>query len=93
MESWMVSFGLALAGGIGIFAVLRSNVQRLAKVSDKIVDDITSIEKKMVQFSSMREVREEFVSKELFAQMQKHFDDRFKRVENGITKILTKLEK
>ena len=48
------------------------------------------------KFSSkptMEAVRSEFVSKELFKAMEKHFDMRFQNIENGLKKILDKLEK
>lgn len=55
-------------------------------------DDLTSLKEKISQAPTMKEVRAEFVSKELFLQMQKHIDEKFDRLENGIQKILTKLE-
>lgn len=93
METWMVSLGLALIGGISISAVLRSNVQRLSKSSENHDNDITSLKEKIMLMASIREVREEFVSKEMFSQMRKHFDDKFERLERGLNKILTKMEK
>lgn len=128
MENWMVSLGVALAGSVAMFAVLKANVKRLVKATDeqaenlvlinKFVnekrplldylskskkevvrrldnqrDDLTALKEKSGQSPSMRDVREEFVTKEIFRQMQNHFDDRFKRIEDGLSKILTKLEK
>ncbi len=89
----MVSFGLALVGGVSIFAVLRAKVQRLGETSEQIVDNLTLIKGQIVQLATMREVRQEFVSKEMFAQMQSHFDDKFNRLERGVNKILEKMEK
>ena len=42
---------------------------------------------------TMEQVRNEFVTKEMFKQMEKHIDEKFDKVENGIDKILSKLEK
>jgi hypothetical protein len=42
---------------------------------------------------TMEQVRAEFVSKEMFKQMEKHIDEKFDKLENGIDKILNKLEK
>jgi hypothetical protein len=41
----------------------------------------------------MKEVRDEFVSKEMFHQMQKHIDEKFDKLEMGLAKILDKLER
>ena len=40
----------------------------------------------------MKEVRDEFVTKELFLQMQKHMDERFDNIGTTLSKILDKLE-
>ena len=42
---------------------------------------------------TMEQVRNEFVTKEMFKQMEKHIDEKFDKLENGIDKILDKLEK
>lgn len=89
----MVSLGIAVITVIAVFAVLRANVQRLIKKSDDHTNDLTLIKNQMVKFASMKEVREEFVSREVFTQIQRHFDDKFKRLEGGVNKILEKLEK
>ena len=39
----------------------------------------------------MKEVRDDFVSKEMFRQMEKHIDEKFGKLELGITKILDRL--
>ena len=93
MESWMVSFGLAIISGIVMFTVLRANVQRLCAMSRDHANDIIKIKEQVGKLASIREVRQEFVSKEMFTQIRQHFDDEFKRLELGLNKILTKLEK
>lgn len=55
--------------------------------------DITKLKQEITQVPTMKEVREEFVSKEMFKQMEKHIDEKFDRVEVGLSKILEKLEK
>jgi hypothetical protein len=100
MESWMVSTVIALVAFVSTFAVLKTNVQRLNKVQDENLkkidnqhDDLIVLKEKISRAPNMRDVRTEFVSKEFLTQMQKNIDDKFERLESGINKILTKLEK
>lgn len=55
--------------------------------------DITELQQKITQTPTMTEVRNEFVTKEMFKQMEKHIDEKFDKLENGIEKILNKLDK
>lgn len=55
-------------------------------------ESLTSLKEKVGQAPSMKEVRDEFVTKELFMQMQKHMDEKFDHVDKGLAKILSKLE-
>jgi predicted RND superfamily exporter protein len=55
-------------------------------------ESITSLKEKVAQAPTMKEVRQEFVSKEMFNQMQKHIDEKFQMVQSGIQKILEKLD-
>ena len=71
----------------------------LSKSEDQIKDrldnqgnSIVSMQQQITQVPTMTEVRNEFVSKEMFKQMEKHIDEKFDRVENGIEKILEKLK-
>lgn len=55
--------------------------------------DIVSLQMQLKQTPTMKEVRLDFVSKEVFLQMEKHFDEKFDLLQAGIYKILDKLEK
>jgi phosphopantetheine adenylyltransferase len=75
-------------------------LDHLSKVENaygKKLDDhsnaLVEVKEKITQAPTMTEVRNEFVSKEMFKQMEKHIDEKFDKLENGIEKILTKLEK
>ena len=70
-----------------------SNVENLAfKKIDNHSNLLTSLREQIGQVPSMREVRDEFVTKELFLQMQKHMDEKFDHLDKGLGKILDKLE-
>jgi len=67
--------------------------QALTKKLDLHSENITKLNQQISQAPTMKEVRDEFVSKEMFHQMQKHIDEKFDKLEMGLTKILDKLEK
>jgi len=126
MESWMISLGIASAGVIGTFAVLRSKVfenielykkqderlytleifmnekapllEHLSKTENSIFTkldnygkDIVTLQQKISQAPSMKEVRDEFVTKEMYLQMKEHIDEKFTRLELGLSEILKEL--
>lgn len=55
--------------------------------------ELVEVKTKLGQAPTMKEVREEFVSKEVFLQMEKHIDEKFAGLQGGIDKILNKLDK
>lgn len=66
----------------------------------KMFDKLDELNKEMATHKvfigntpTMEQVRNEFVTKEMFKQMEKHIDEKFDKLENGIDKILTKLDK
>ena len=59
---------------------------------DSHSEALTSLKEQVSQAPSMKEVRDEFVTKELFLQMQKHMDEKFDNLDKGLAKILDKLE-
>ena len=63
------------------------------KKLDEHSNALVEVKEKITQAPTMTEVRNEFVSKEMFKQMEKHIDEKFDKLENGIEKILYKLEK
>ena len=61
-------------------------IAHLSKVEDSMFakidshsESLTSLKEQVGQVPSMKEVRDEFVTKELFLQMQKHMDEKFDR--------------
>lgn len=76
---------------------LLAHLSKVEEVMFKKLDengtDITALKQNNSQKPSMEAVRAEFVSKEMFKQMEKHIDEKFDKLENGIEKILAKLEK
>jgi len=67
-----------------------------AKLFDKINELNKEVSRHKVIIANsptMEQVRNEFVTKEMFKQMEKHIDEKFDKVENGVDKILSKLEK
>lgn len=66
-----------------------------SKMFDKVDDlnqEIATHKVRLGNAPTMEQVRAEFVTKEMFKQMEKHIDEKFDKLENGIDKILTKLE-
>lgn len=59
---------------------------------DEINQELATHKVRLGNAPSMEQVRGEFVTKEMFKQMEKHIDDKFDRLEAGLTKILDKLE-
>ncbi len=104
IESWMVSGSISLAGLIAVLAVSKykidenkSDIRKVRQILDNKVEslrDTTNAHKvKFTSTPSMEKVRAEFVSKEMFKQMEKYMDGKFKTLENGIDKILFRLDK
>lgn len=74
-------------------------IAHLSKVEDSMFakidshsESLTALKEQVGQVPSMKEVRDEFVTKELFLQMQKHMDEKFDHLDKGLGKILDKLE-
>ena len=73
----------------------RPLLEHFSKTENRMLDDISNVTKDVValdiqihQAPTMKEVREEFASKEFVAQMEKHIDEKFLTVNSGIEKIL-----
>ena len=67
-------------------------VEKIFEKLDEINAEVAEHKVRLGTAPNMEQVRAEFVSKEMFKQMQKHIDEKFDRLENGIDKILSKLE-
>jgi len=137
LENTMVTIGLAGAGVIGTFAVLKTKVNDSVerdKVQDKRFEeyqasqskkisileafmnekapllehlctskteiflkldsygkDIVTLQQKVSQAPTMKEVRDEFVTKEMYLQMKEHIDEKFSKLELGLSEILKEL--
>ena len=55
--------------------------------------ELIELKTKLANTPSMKEVREEFVSKEVYLQMEKHMDEKFAGLQNGISEILKTVKK
>ena len=64
----------------------------MKKKAESHTSEIVKLQQEITQTPTMTEVRNEFVSKEMFKQMEKHIDGKFETLEYGLEKILTKLE-
>jgi flagellar motor protein MotB len=60
---------------------------------DFLNKEIAELKVKVGVAPTMEQVRADFVTKEMFNQMQKHMDEKFDKLENGIDKILNKLDR
>lgn len=72
----------------------------MTKACDEIKDKqaeqsqiIAQLKEQIAQAPTMKEVRQEFVTKEMFKQMEKHIDEKFSLVQHGIDEILKKLDR
>jgi len=107
MESWMVSAILATITYIAMFVTyknktdthtksideLKSKIEKTEQKTDNNRMDISSLNTQLTTVPTTEHIRQEFVSKELFQQMKEHIDEKFDKLENGISKILDKLNK
>lgn len=59
---------------------------------DKLNSEVAEHKVRLANAPTMEQARMEFVSKEMFKQMEKHIDEKFDRVELGIASILDKLK-
>jgi len=58
---------------------------------DNYGKDIVTLQQKVSQAPTMKEVRDEFVSKEMYLQMKEHIDEKFSKLEMGLGEILKEL--
>jgi hypothetical protein len=107
MESWIISVIIAVVGVISTFAVTKNKVENndkqieaifkmLKGFGEKVDNHSESLSEHKVMIKSsmtMSQADNKYVSKEMFKQMEKHIDGKFETLENGIEKILLKLEK
>ena len=100
MESWMVSFTVAVSGIIASFAVvkymateLKHNQEAIFKRLDAHGDDIIALNTMSKLAMTSKDVDDKYVSKELFKHFEKHIDQRFDGLEKGQGKILSYIEK
>jgi len=53
--------------------------------------EIVTLQQKVGQAPTMKEVRDEFVTKEMYLQMKEHIDEKFSKLELGLGEILKEL--
>ena len=106
MPDWFINVAIAGIGVISTFSVMRSKIDTQAQQIESLfkinkalgakVDkhsETLSGHNVMLNGSLTREAADNrFVSKELFHQLEKHMDENFGRLENGIDKIINTLE-
>jgi len=107
MESWVISLVIAVVGVVSTFAVTKNKVDNndkqieaifkiLKGLGEKVDIHSESLSEHKVMIKSsmtMQQADNKYVSKEMFKQMEKHIDEKFDKLENGIEKILNKLER
>lgn len=59
---------------------------------DNYGKEIVALQQKTSQAPTMKEVREEFVTKEMYLQMKEHIDEKFSKLELGLSDILRELK-
>ena len=58
---------------------------------DNYGKDIVALQQRVGQAPTMKEVRDEFVTKEMYLQMKEHIDEKFSKLELGLGEILKEL--
>jgi len=56
--------------------------QAITKKLDNSAQEITRLNQQITQSPTMKEVREEFVTKEMYKQLEKHIDEKFTKMES-----------
>ena len=101
----LIEIGIALSSVLIAFGYMKGKINTIDKdleeynsIKSRIIDEIEDINNKILEIKSLtskfltaKEVREEFVSKEMFQQLEKHMDEKFSKLEMGLEKILEKL--
>ena len=100
IEAWIPNILIGLVTLVATYAVLKRDVNELkreTKVIEKEMDEMKTaqhiFDNRIVSAPSMEQVRQEFVSKELFDIMKNHMDEKFQSLEKGQNKILVLVEK
>lgn len=82
---------IAAVGAIGIIAVMRYMIQQLKDNQEKIAAKVDEIEKDVAALKATLitrdDVANEYLRKEMFAQYQKHIDEKFESVRNDIQSV------
>ena len=71
---------------------LSTTKKETAEKLEKVGKDIVALKMEIKEKPTMKEVRDDFVSKEVYMQLEKHMDRRFNSIEGGINKIVKTLE-
>ena len=114
IESWMISLLISIIGLIAVLAVgkykteaneraietERKARQAIGDKLDKISEEVVAHNARTIGVPTMEDVRKEFVSKEMFRQMEKHIDTKFddmgkllNKFSNGQDEILKELRR
>ncbi len=75
---------------------LLTHLSKVEEAYGKKIDcqakELIELKTKLASVPSMKEVRAEFVSKEVYLQMEKHIDEKFAGLQNGIKQILDEVK-
>ncbi len=114
IESWMISLAISIVGLIAMIAVGKYKTEQnkieldaeidarkaISKKLDTVAEIVTEHKVRLHNVPSMEHVRNEFMSKEMFKQFEKHIDDKFDTMGKSLIKlgsnqelILEKLDK
>lgn len=75
------------------FYAMSKSCDELKDKQAEQAQQIATLKEQIAQAPTMKEVRQEFVTKEMFKQMEKHIDEKFSLVQHGIDEILKKLDR
>ena len=75
------------------FNAMSKSCEELKDKQAEQAQTIAQLKEQIAQAPTMKEVRQEFVTKEMFKQMEKHIDEKFSLVQHGIDEILKKLDR
>lgn len=75
------------------FNQMTKQCEEIQEKQNSQAQTIATLKEQIAQAPTMKEVRQEFVTKEMFKQMEKHIDEKFSLVQHGIDEILKKLDR
>ena len=101
IESWMISLVISFIGLVAMMAVGKYKTEQnqkeietekqarevIGRKLDKATEEMAEYKVRLHNAPSMEDVRREFVSKEMFKQMEKHIDGQFETLGKSLEKL------